>query len=156
MKIEFIGLANKWNSLMFEYRVTIGNESTSYYTGIGHIEKKHIPGVTSFFQVPEKNRVDFAKISSPSIGLSVWDVDQVRAVYRRIPKPSDIAECLLSDINLGSQSFDDFCFNLGYSNDSLKALDTYRACMEMTKKFKRSELIALLTDEQKNDLGITA
>ena len=33
-------------------------------------------------------------------------------------------------------SFEEFCDNMGYSNDSLKALDTYRACLETAKKLK--------------------
>lgn len=139
MKIQFIGLTIKDDSKypMFEYKVTIGKHSTSYSTGIGWVTKKREEG-TSIFQVPSEYERQF--------GASV--------VYRKIPKPSDIAECLLSDIDAGSYSFNDFCDNFGLSNDSLKAFDTYRACMETATKFKKSELMQYLTEQQKEDLNL--
>jgi hypothetical protein len=128
---------------MFEYRVTIGKHSTSYSTGIGWVTPKREEG-TSIFQVPSEYNHFFSKYSK--FGPTV--------VYRKIPKPSDVAECLLSDIDAGSSSFNDFCDNFGLSNDSLKALDTYRAFMDTATKFKKADLITYLNDQQKEDLGL--
>lgn len=55
-----------------------------------------------------------------------------------VPAQDDILECLFSDADAGAESFNDFCDNFGYSNDSLKALDTYRACMETANTLRKA------------------
>jgi hypothetical protein len=61
-----------------------------------------------------------------------WDVK-----YRPTPpKAADVVKSLLLDAEANSQSFADWCENLGYSEDSLKAFDTYRACCEIGKKLR--------------------
>jgi hypothetical protein len=123
MKIEFIGLTNKaWgnNSLAFEYRVTIGKESTIYFTGIGWIEAKKKEGLKTF-HVPNEYKMEFARVLKPFGRLTMYEFEYLKTVYRKEPQPSDVAECLLNDIESGSMSFDEFCDNLGYSNDSIKA-----------------------------------
>ena len=44
------------------------------------------------------------------------------------PKLRDILYSLASDASCGERSFQDFCAELGYSEDSIKALDTYLKC----------------------------
>lgn len=153
MKIEFIGLTerkqnnnNPW--LCFEYRVTIGKETTEYFTGIGHAY------VSSKKEKPEDFPANWQDGTKYTILKHNKQFERQldkfsKTLYIRKPSPSDIAECLLSDIQCGQYSFDEFCENLGYSNDSLKALDVYRACMELARKFKKSDLIGYLTEEQK-------
>ena len=48
----------------------------------------------------------------------------------------DILSCLYWDSLSGSESFNDFCDNYGYDNDSLKALDIYRNCMDTATKLR--------------------
>jgi hypothetical protein len=159
VKIEFLGLTeNSFNGkhLAFEYRVTIGKENTSYYTGIGHCytgkkqNENDIRMGDDMFKKLTRTNYNFLSVKT------LWDEAQAlrKGVYIKFPKFSDIAECLLSDIDAGSCSFNDFCDTFCYSNDSLNALDTYRACMETARKFKKTDLTKYLTDEQKEDLGL--
>ena len=53
------------------------------------------------------------------------------------PKKADVLYCLFSDAELGSYSFNDFCDYLGLSNDSFKAFDSYKACMETAENLRR-------------------
>ena len=59
--------------------------------------------------------------------------DDVRILQTSRPaKPilADILHSLQSDASLASESFDDFCGELGYDTDSRKALETYLACQK--------------------------
>lgn len=52
------------------------------------------------------------------------------------PKPPDILnifENILSDMGAENESFNDWAENFGYSSDSIKAFDVYRACLETGK-----------------------
>ena len=43
-----------------------------------------------------------------------------------------------SDTDAGLESFNEFCDNMGYSNDSLHAFDVYRACAENGQKLRKA------------------
>ena len=69
------------------------------------------------------------------------------------PSKASIVHSLMLDAEALDQSFTDWCDNFGYSNDSLQAFDTYRACCtigeKMRKIFGHSQLCAMreaLTD----------
>lgn len=53
------------------------------------------------------------------------------------PVAHDVLDCLLSDADLGANTFDDFCAELGYDTDSRKALESYLECQSMSKKLHR-------------------
>ena len=151
MNIQFIGFVGDSSWPHFKYQVTIGDYVTEYSTGIGHISKKREEG-TSVFKVPNEHGAEFARVFKPFGKVVLNDVPKY--VYRKHPKPSEVAESLLLDLDAGLMSFDEFCDNYGYSNDSIEAFNTYRKCMEVSRKVKRSDLIQYLTDEQKECLGI--
>ncbi len=54
------------------------------------------------------------------------------------PKLRDVLECLFTDYDCGNYSFTEFCDNCGYSNDSIKAFETYRACEEAGRKLRKA------------------
>lgn len=60
------------------------------------------------------------------------------------PSIADVMHALLSDAEAIDQSFKDWCDNYAYSDDSLKAFDTYRQCCEtaaqLLKVFSRTEI----------------
>jgi hypothetical protein len=57
--------------------------------------------------------------------------------YNR-PDPAGFLYCMISDMDCGEySSFQDFCDNLGYDNDSIKALETYQACQQGARKFRQ-------------------
>lgn len=59
------------------------------------------------------------------------------------PSPAIVLHSLLMDARVGEESFDDFCDNLGYDNDSVSALNVYQECSKTTKRIKK-----LFTTEQ--------
>jgi hypothetical protein len=46
----------------------------------------------------------------------------------KAPKAAEVLDCLASDANGASDSFEDFCSNFGYDEDSRKAEKIYKAC----------------------------
>lgn len=50
------------------------------------------------------------------------------------PSVKDILYSMVMD-DVSDMNFDDFCNEFGYGNDSIKALETYRACEKQTKAY---------------------
>lgn len=53
------------------------------------------------------------------------------------PSAADFLYCAVLDSRAADQSFADWCAEFGYSDDSLSALDIYRACCDSTKRLRR-------------------
>lgn len=53
------------------------------------------------------------------------------------PKAATVLHCLCYDAECGSDTFEEFCGNLGYDTDSRKALKTYLACQEIGSKLRQ-------------------
>jgi hypothetical protein len=68
------------------------------------------------------------------------------AAHLEPPELVDVMCCLYAEANFDG-SFDDFCDQYGFNNDSIKALKTYGSCVD-TKAF----LDKALTTEQRNTL----
>jgi hypothetical protein len=67
----------------------------------------------------------------------------------KTPNIEDVIFSLISDLDAGNNTFEDFCFNYGYDEDSIKALDIYRECQKSGKK-----IFQLLSREQIADVRI--
>jgi hypothetical protein len=66
------------------------------------------------------------------------------------PSYYDVLACISGDVN-GSESFEDFCNEYGYDNDSIKALQTYRRLDKFAtrlREFLTSEEIEQLQEIQ--------
>ena len=50
---------------------------------------------------------------------------------------AEAAQCVVSDALLGLESFNDFCFELGYDNDSISALNVWKSCKRTFSKLNR-------------------
>lgn len=53
------------------------------------------------------------------------------------PKAADVLSNLISDAECSDQSFADFCAELGYDEDSRRALETYLACQNAGREVRR-------------------
>lgn len=62
------------------------------------------------------------------------------------PKVADFMYCVMVDLDSVDMSFTDWCANFGYSDDSLKALNTYQQCCENAKKLKKHFSSTQLTE----------
>lgn len=59
------------------------------------------------------------------------------------PRAADVLQCLISDSGAANQGFSDWCSDLGYDDDSIKALNIYKACEQTHAKLR-----AVFTREQ--------
>lgn len=113
--------------------VTIEGENFDYSTGIGHrvavnplkVNKDAFNKVMN--KHPRQNKAN----------LLVY-IDELKAVSKpNVLNIDDVLYSLILDAQSGSYSFDDFCDEFGYDNDSIKAFETYKACQTNAKKVKQ-------------------
>lgn len=113
-----------------KYIVIINNQDFEYSTGIRHrIELDR-------FKRDEFKRVMNMNPKKDKTNLLHY-IDKIKTVSK--VKPLDIDNVLYSlilDAQFSNETFDDFCDNLGYDNDSIKANETYRACQKNSKKVR--------------------
>lgn len=129
-----------------EWSITLTRNGESYTTpftmGCGHrIYSKRLSGL-------------FSKGQAIQIPYGTMSIDHYEANKASIPKPpglEDVLYCLVFDAQCCEGTFEDFCQDLGYNDDSIQDLDTYRACVKtrlaLTKLgFNLTELIEQFQD----------
>jgi len=64
-------------------------------------------------------------------GFTPWKLDYFTGLGCRpeTPTKSDVLHSLLMDADAGLSTFKDWCADFGYNDDSIKALETYKACV---------------------------
>ena len=55
----------------------------------------------------------------------------------RKPKVADVLHSLILDASAADENFHDWCANFGYSDDSIKAMSTYKACIEVAVALRK-------------------
>ena len=53
------------------------------------------------------------------------------------PKVADVLHSLILDASAADENFHDWCANYGYSDDSIKAMNTYKACLETAQALRK-------------------
>jgi hypothetical protein len=110
--------------------VTINGETFDYMTGIGHRTE------LNRFCKDDFNRIKNQNPTKSKSNLLLY-IETFSKVSKSKPLDiDDVLYSLLSDATFGSYSFDDFCDELGYDNDSIKATEIYKACQKNAKKVK--------------------
>ncbi len=61
--------------------------------------------------------------------------------------------CFVGDALAGSESFEEFCSEFGYDDDSMTAFSTYRECQKSLEKCKKLKLSETSLYNIKNDLS---
>lgn len=58
---------------------------------------------------------------------------------RKPKKPSiaDVLQCLFNEAQAAEYNFSDWCSDFGYSDDSIKALNTYKACLDTATAIRK-------------------
>lgn len=96
------------NGLFFDYKTGLGHKTNFMGREYGKMNKK-----------PENSiRLEDAKC------------------WAHIPKIDHVLHALFLDASCGFESFDNFCDNLGYSNDSITHFEIYRQCAATDKKLR--------------------
>jgi hypothetical protein len=119
--IQFCGKRSNPEWPHFAWSVNINGMIFEYKTGIGHA-------------TPKSKRYGEGWNPKPK-DKATLSIDNE---WVHIPTIDSVLECLFSDYDAGTYSFNEFCGNFGYDSDSLKALDTYRACMEYADKLHKA------------------
>lgn len=134
---------NKWEHDLFTVRFTRGKSvmETDYRQGIGHRVMSPVTGLG-------REAEDVGASGPVFFGYG----DRMTKIYVKKPSPAAVLYCLLSDAAAGSELFADFCAELGYDEDSRRALAIYEACqktavqMRMFTGEEREKLNELLED----------
>ena len=53
------------------------------------------------------------------------------------PTVTDVLHSLFMDASAADENFSDWCANYGYSDDSIKALNIYKACIDIAQNLRR-------------------
>lgn len=112
-----------------------------YRTGIGH--RKPLRGLKRDLK---------ARWNSDYHGqynLTDKQAAKVNLLVKQEPKLADVMSCLLTASSNCDETFEDWCFGLGYDTDSRKALDMYLKCQET-----RSALIKMFGRELFGKLSV--
>lgn len=132
---------------MFHFEVTINGQSFDYMMGVGHAKEPqaglrfHVCGEHTD-NIPKDWRTSRTVFATEF--RSIWFNDAKS--HPTVDLPS-VVECLLSDAQSGSLSFEHFCSEFGYDSDSRSAQATHNACRDnlckMVQAFGFSGLAAL-------------
>lgn len=106
-------------------------EEFDFYTGTGH-------------RVITGRPID-PNINPRSIAYGQWERANVRPFA---PFAASVLCSLVLDSSAADQSFRNWCADLGYDSDSIKALNTYNACCDIAEK-----LLRIFTREQINHIS---
>ena len=141
--IKLLGIKNN----MFHWSVTIKGEQFDYFTGLGHTmlaskrEEKNKSMIENnygklktrpvgYIKSPElsyQNKNDLLRVHN--LQLVLWNHERIE-IYVKVPKMRDVLYCLALDARSGNQTFESFCDEYGYNQDSRKDFETYLACQK--------------------------
>lgn len=123
---KFIITFTGFKSETFDYMMGTGHRvdtSKSYpYNRLNHKQLKALKDL--------RNLIDQKTVSFPLDGSP--NSSQLAVA----PTQASVLYCLLSDIDCGADTFQDFCDNLGYDSDSMSAHKIYLACQENGHKLR--------------------
>ena len=60
-----------------------------------------------------------------------------RGSIAKVPKIKDVIHSLYMDSMAADENFHDWCSNFGYDDDSIKALNTYKECLNQAVKLRQ-------------------
>ncbi len=131
VKIDYVGeVPSKWDEstprTVDQWRVTISSKAGfhffDYFTGLGL--RTPIPAMHLAHNPPRKGTLAY---------------EQLEKAYRKPNKPkvADVLHSLILEASAADENFDDWCDNLGMSSDSIKALNTYKACLDTARALRK-------------------
>lgn len=152
------GVDGDW--LHIAYAVTLARNGKAFWTGpyklgVGHVklvDMDKAENIRRYRYIPEHRKTEMAQMFRHA-KINSMPLDRQRkveclaafATYQKVsPKLADVMYSLLSDSSAMDETFADWCGNFGYDDDSIKALETYQACVKigqsLSKAFTPAEL----------------
>jgi len=131
VKIDYVGeVPSKWDdsqkTMVDQWRVTLsskaGFHSFDYFTGLG-------------LRGPRTEKV-WDGGPEPRKGTLMWERLEASRKPQK-PKVADVLHSLIMDASAADENFHDWCANYGYSDDSIKAMNTYKACLEIAVALRK-------------------
>lgn len=167
IKVNFVRVGFNPETEQTKFIALINGESFDFHCGLRACIPDKVPRVQQAWQIaakeppvminPLKRLEQRYKLSSGTNDWRVFELIMQGKVHARnnmqhpnvlrvfedisalcSPTAYDLLYCLQSDCQAAEGSFDDFCSNFGYDNDSIKALNTYNACCEGAKKLRKA------------------
>ena len=131
--INHLGLfLNDDLSLHDRYIIFINGYDFEYFQGIGHREQRKVFSNGKTFKELLMMNPKKTKENMMLYKKNIEDSSVVKPL-----KIDDVLNCLVLDYSVSRDNFDDFCANLGYNEDGIKASETYNNCRKNTKKLKK-------------------
>lgn len=126
---------DKWTVRFTKRDGRAAHEETEFFTGLGH--RVHtFESKSAAFALRKVNRNSLA-----------WQNEVEKKKKPNPPHAADVLHSLILDASADGQSFGGWCADLGYDEDSRKALSIYLACQEnarmLRRIFNREELARL-------------
>lgn len=141
------GVDGDWPHIGYQCRIARnGREvwSGPYKLGIGHVQivDPYKTRTSALLSVDEKNMLS-AMARRPGAQfrdkkLQAFACAKLAFVQKVTPKLPDVLHSLLMDGAAIDQTFEDWCAELGYSDDSIKARDTFEQCERIGKSLARA------------------
>lgn len=78
----------------------------------------------------------FRGLASVGNNRKMTTVFSMGSAHTKPPAAHDVLSCLLSDASDHGATFEEWCDNLGYSSDSIKALKTFEAVQKNSKEVR--------------------
>jgi len=122
VQIQYVAeVPSKWDEnkarTVDQWRVTISSKagwhSFDYFTGLG-------------LRTPAVTRRGFS-----------GDTYTKTPARPKKPKVADVLYSLTMDASAADENFHDWCANLGYSDDSIKAMNIYKSCLETAQALRK-------------------
>mgnify|MGYP003660750055 CR=1 FL=1 len=145
-----------WNCIKFQVEIKRGGKSVwsgPYYMGLACVKlPKREPSLMINLTRDERNHLyqlqakPNAKCLPEYMSIHNGLFTKLAQSQRVKPDLDTVVNSLLSDgaTHFDSESFDDWCSNFGFSNDSIKAEKMWRSCidtgMALGRAFKREEI----------------
>lgn len=133
---QYHGLESDGNWEGDSFTITLGTQSFTYKTGIGHRYYTQLAigaKPPRFTKKADKSVRDMQAI----LGRSGFAVQGQYATFAPIPASAGVIWSLLLDSSAANNSFDEWCDDYGYDTDSRKALETYLACQQNGTKLRK-------------------
>ena len=120
----------------FELKIGNGNQSMTVYYSVGGAHRAWIKDGKCRLAYEDRKRLGYkpgARVSWELLqNKSKWAAGIVEKFTKAVCPPlSDVLECLRSDASAMYESFENWCDEFGYDNDSIKALTTHSACQKI-------------------------